>query len=472
MKAGQEGGSTGLRAAQGGGSTGLRAALEPARVPALAPGARRTRTPPRTSLRGRRSPHDAHASRRRRHLYARPVRRFSPDSPWRLDPAITFLNHGSFGACPLPVLAHQRALIDELEAEPVAFLDTTIESRLDEARIIVARFLHADPDGLVFVPNATNGVSTVLRSVRFESGDELLTTNHEYNATLNALAEVARAAGATVVTVQLPAEITSDDEVIEAIRAAATPRTRLAMISHITSPTATILPIERIVRELNDRGVDTLVDAAHAAGQVPVDIEALGAAYWTGNGHKWLCGPKGSGMLHVRADRRDRIRPLVISHGWNDRRPERPRLWKDFDWTGTPDPSSYLALPAAIATMRGLHPQGWPGLMAQNHQLVVDGRTLIANALRVDQHTPAAMHGSMATVSLAMTPTDEAARRLKRALTDEDRIEVPITPFPVPAGRSDPSAPPSAVVVRISAQHYNEIDDYARLADALTRRLG
>lgn len=362
--------------------------------------------------------------------------------------------------------------MDVLEAEPVAFLDTSIESRLDEARQVVARFLHADPDGLVFVPNATNGVSTVLRSARFEAGDELLTTNHEYNATLNALAEVARAAGATVVTVHLPVEITSDDEVIEAVRVAVTPRTRLALISHITSPTATILPIERIVRELDDRGVDSLVDAAHAPGQVPVDVEALGAAYWTGNGHKWLCGPKGSGMLHVRADRRDRIRPLVISHGWNDARSERPRLWKEFDWTGTPDPTPYLTLPAAISTMRGLHPQGWPGLMAHNHQLVIDGRTLIADALGVNPQTPATMHGSMATVSLPIAPTDAAARELKQALIDEDRIEVPITPFPVPAARADPSVSPSAVVVRISAQHYNEIDDYARLADALTRRLG
>ncbi|TAL06038.1 MAG: aminotransferase class V-fold PLP-dependent enzyme [Chloroflexota bacterium] len=400
------------------------------------------------------------------------MRRFSPDSPWRLDPAITFLNHGSFGACPLPVLAHQRALIDELEAEPVAFLDTTIEARLDDARHVVARFLNADPDGLVFVPNATNGVSTVLRSLRFEPGDELLTTNHEYNATLNALAEVARAAGATVVTVQLPAEITSGDEVVEAVRAAVTPNTRLAMVSHITSPTATILPIEQIVRMLDDRGVDTLVDAAHAPGQVPVDVEALGAAYWTGNGHKWLCGPKGTGMLHVRADRRDRIRPLVISHGWNDPRSGRPRLWLEFDWTGTPDPTSYLTLPAAISTIRGLHPNGWPGLMGQNHQLAIDGRRLIADALGVTPRTPESMHGSMATIPLPMTPSDEAARALKRALIDEDRIEVPISPFPVPAGRRDASAPPSAVVVRISAQQYNEIDDYARLADALVHRLG
>ncbi|MEO8469525.1 MAG: aminotransferase class V-fold PLP-dependent enzyme [Chloroflexota bacterium] len=400
------------------------------------------------------------------------MRRFSPEFPWRLDPAVTFVNHGSFGACPLPVLAHQRALIDELEAEPVAFLDTTIEARIDEARHAVARFLNADPDGLVFVQNATSGVSTVLRSLEFAPGDELLTTNHEYNATLNGLAEIACRAGARVVIVQLPLEITSDEEVLEAFLAALTPRTRLALVSHITSPTATVLPIERIVRELDERGVDTLVDAAHAPGQVPVDLEALSAAYWTGNGHKWLCGPKGSGVLYVRADRRAMIRPLVISHGWNDPREERPRLWKEFDWTGTPDPTPFLTLPIAITTMRGLHSQGWPGVMAANHELAMEGRTLIADALGVTTHIPEAMHGSMAIIPLPMASTDDAARALKLALANEDRIEVPITPFPVPAARVEPSDPPSAVVVRTSAQRYNEIDDYARLAEALSRRLG
>lgn len=400
------------------------------------------------------------------------MRPFSPEFPWRLDPAVTFVNHGSFGACPLPVLAHQRALIDELEAEPVAFLDTTFESRIDEARHAVARFLNADADGLVFVQNATSGVSTVLQSLEFAPGDELLTTNHEYNATLNGLAEVAGRGGAKVVTIQLPLEITSDDEVVEAFRAALTPRTRLGLVSHITSPTATVLPIERIVRELDQHGVDTLVDAAHAPGQVPVDVEALGAAYWTGNGHKWLCGPKGSGVLHVRADRRDRVRPLVISHGWNDPRTERPRLWREFDWTGTPDPTPYLTLPAAISTMRGFHPEGWPGVMAANHELVIEGRNLIANKLGATPRIPEALHGSMAIIPLSMTLTDEAARSLKIALMSEDRIEVPISPFPVPAARAAPSDPPTAVVVRISAQRYNEIDDYARLADALARRLG
>jgi len=394
---------------------------------------------------------------------------FAPETPWRLDPSVTFLNHGSFGACPVPVLERQRALIDELESQPVAFLQTTMDARMSAAREAVAAFLNADPEGLAFVQNATTGVSTVLRSLPFDAGDELLTTNHEYNATLNALAEVARHSGARVVRADLPLEVGSDDAVVAAVLDAVTPRTRLALISHITSPTATILPIEILVRELAERGVDTLVDAAHAPGQVPVDLTALGASYWTGNGHKWLCAPKGSAVLHVRSDRRDRIRPLTISHGWNDPRPDRPRLWKEFDWTGTPDPSPALTLPAAIDLVGHLHPDGWPGLMSSNHRLAIEGRRRIASALGVETTIPPELHGSMAIVRLPIEATDAAAQRLHDQLQTDERIEVPITAFPVRAARATPTDDPTALAVRISAQRYNEPSDYDRLAEALVR---
>ena len=403
------------------------------------------------------------------------MRPFGPDSPWRLRPDVTFLNHGSFGACPAPVLDRQRELVDELEAGPVAFLDTTFEDRLDAARWAVAEFLNADPEDLVFVPNATTGVSAVLRSLRFEPGDEILTTDHEYNATLNALAEVARASGAEVVIARLPLEIESGEQVLATILEAVTPRTRLALVSHITSPTATILPIEEIVRELDARGIDTLVDGAHAPGQVPVDLRSLRAAYWTGNGHKWLCGPKGSAVLHVRDDRRDRIHALTMSHGLNDPRLDRPRLWKEFDWTGTGDPTPALALPTAIDVIGRLHLNGWPGVMAANHDLAIEGRRRIAEALGVTPRIPAALHGSMAIVPLPIPTTAATAATalaLKTTLMDEDRIEVPITAFPVPAARLRQGDEPVALAVRISAQRYNEASDYERLAEALVRRLG
>lgn len=400
------------------------------------------------------------------------MRPFSPETPWRLRPDVTFLNHGSFGACPAPVLERQRELADELEAGPVAFLEATFEDRLDAARRAVADFLVADPEDIVFVPNATTGVSAVLRSLHFEPGDQLLTIDHEYNATLNALAEVARTSGAEVVIVRLPLEIESGGQVLEAILEAVTPRTRLALVSHITSPTATILPIEEIVRELDARGIDTLVDGAHAPGQVPVDLRRLGAAYWTGNGHKWLCGPKGSAVLHVRPDRHDRIRALTMSHGLNDPRPDRPRLWKEFDWTGTGDPTPALTLPTAIDVIGQLHQDGWPGVMAANHDLALEGRRRISEALGVTPRIPAALHGSMAIVPLPVVATTATAQVLKTLLMDEDRIEVPITAFPVPAARHRQADEPSALAVRISAQRYNEISDYEHLAEALVRRLG
>lgn len=394
---------------------------------------------------------------------------YGPGSPWRLDPSIVFLNHGSFGACPLPVLEAQRSLLDRLEADPVRFLAREIDDRLAGARAAMSAFLGADPEGLVFVPNATTGVSTVLRSLAFRPGDELLTTDHEYNATLNALAEVARRDGARVVIARIQLPIRGPDEVVEAILAAVTPQTRLALVSHVTSPTAAVLPIERIVRALDARGVDTLVDAAHAPGQVAVDVGALGAAYWTANGHKWLCGPKGSGVLVVRADRRDRIRPLVVSHGWNDAA-DRPRLWKEFDWTGTADPTPYLALPDAVRVVAALHPDGWPGVMAANRALAIEARGRLLATLGTEPLVPESMVGAMAAVRLPGDWTTAALEALERGLHD-DGVVVPVVGFPVPAARALAGDPPAFGIVRASAQRYNEPADYERLAVALAVRL-
>jgi isopenicillin-N epimerase len=194
-------------------------------------------------------------------------------------------------------------------------------------------------------------------------------------------------------------------------------------------------------------------------------------AHWTANGHKWLCGPKGSAVLHIRSDRVDRIRPLIVSHGWNDVRPDRSRLWKEFDWTGTLDPTPYLALPEAIRVVGSMEPGGWPARMTANHELVIEGRDIIARALGVTPRIPAALHGSMAIVPLPLPAREAAIKALKIELMDEDRIEVPISGFPAPAARRLPGDPPLAAALRISAQRYNEPADYERLASALARRL-
>lgn len=393
---------------------------------------------------------------------------------WRLDPAVTFLNHGSFGACPEPVIAAQAAWRDRIEADPVRFFSRELEGHLDAARMTLGGFLRGDHEGIAFVPNATSAVSTVLGSLRFAPGDELLTTNHEYNATINALAAAARRDGARVVIARVPFPVAGAGEVVEAVLAAVTDRTRFALISHVTSPTALVFPIADIVRELDRRGVDTLVDAAHAPGMVAVEIDSLGAAYWTGNGHKWLCGPKGSAILWVRADRRAAIHPLVVSHGANDPRPDaggRSRFRLEFDWPGTVDPTPYLAAADAVSLVADLAPNrgGWPAITTANHELAVEGRRRLVAALGLEVSAPETLLGSMATIELPLPPSDESAMALNLALAEEDGIEVPVGAWPVLAARA--SDGPRSTLLRISAQLYNEPADYEALADALVARL-
>jgi isopenicillin-N epimerase len=381
---------------------------------------------------------------------------------WGLDPSVDFLNHGSFGACPREVLAIQAALRDRMEAEPVRFLWRELETLLGESRNALAPFIGVDPDDLAFVTNATTGVNTVLQSLRFEPDDELLTTDHEYNAVLNSLHVVAARDRARVVVAHVPFPIREPSEVTAAVLGAVTSRTRLALVSHVTSPTALVFPAADLVRELEARGVDTLLDAAHSPGMVPVDLGGIGAAYSTGNAHKWLCAPKGAAFLHVRRDRRDRVRPLVISHGANDPRTDRSRYRAEFDWTGTADPTAVLSIPGALRFVGGLLPGGWPEIMSRNHELALDASRIICDALDIAPPAPAAMIGAMAAFPLtAQLPDDLDAR-----LFDEHKLEVPVTSWPVPAALR-PDARPQARLLRISAQAYNDRSQYERLAEAL-----
>jgi len=299
---------------------------------------------------------------------------------WPLERDIAFLNHGSYGACPREVLDVQAALRAELEAEPVRFLGRELDGRLDEAREALAAFVGGDADDLAFVSNATSGVNAVLRSLALKEGDELLTTDHVYGACRNTLDFVARRTGARVEIVPIPFPVSSPDVIVESVMARVTPRTRLALLDHITSPTGLILPVERLIAELSQRGVETLIDGAHAPGMVPVDLRRLGATYYSANCHKWICAPKGSAFLWVRRDRQADIHPLTISHGATGEHPGRTRFRLEFDWTGTQDPTAWLSVPKAIDYMGKLVSGGWPALMARNRALALAARELLCAA--------------------------------------------------------------------------------------------
>ena len=383
---------------------------------------------------------------------------------WSLERGLVFLNHGSFGACPTEVLRHQAALRAEMEAEPVRFLSRELDDRLDVARAALAAFLGADADDLAFVTNATSGVNAVLRSRVFAAGDELLTTDHVYGACRNTLNFVAERAGARVVIVTVPFPIGSPDEVVEAVLAKVTPRTRLALLDHITSPTALILPIERLIAELGARGVDVLVDGAHAPGMVPLNLATLGATYYSGNCHKWLCAPKGSAFLWTRRDRQADVRPLTISHGATAVRPGRSRFRLEFDWTGTSDPTAWLTVPKAIEYLPTLVEGGWPALMARNRALALEARRLLCAAAGTPPPCPDEMVGSLAAVRLPDGTAEVGWRRpdpLQPRLFEDWRIEVPVMSWPAAPRR----------LVRISAQLYNRREHYERLAEALRKEL-
>jgi isopenicillin-N epimerase len=383
---------------------------------------------------------------------------------WPLERGLVFLNHGSFGACPTEVLRHQATLRAEMEAEPVRFLSRELDGRLDAARAALAAFIGADPDDLAFVTNATGGVNAVLRSRVFAAGDELLTTDHAYNACRNTLNFVAERAGARVVVATVPFPVASPDEVVGAVLAQVTPRTRLALIDHITSPTGLILPIERLIAELAARGVDVLVDGAHAPGMVPLNLATLGATYYSGNCHKWLCAPKGSAFLWTRRDQQRDVRPLTISHGANAVLPGRSRFRLEFDWTGTSDPTAWLTVPKAIEYLGTLVPGGWPALMARNRALALDARRLLCAAAGTAPACPDDMVGSLASVRLPDGTAEVGWRRpdpLQQRLFEDWRIEVPVMSWPAAPRR----------LVRISAQLYNRPEHYERLAQALGKEL-
>jgi len=376
---------------------------------------------------------------------------------WKLDPSVVFLNHGSFGACPKVILDKQTQWRSQLESQPLRFFMREFEELLDRSRDSLAAFVGAVPEELVFVPNATTGVNAVLRSLTFSPDDELLTTNHEYNASRNALDFVAHRSGARVVVAHIPLPIESPQQIIEAVMAQVSTRTRLVLLDHVTSQTGVIFPIAELVSKLREYGIDTLIDGAHAPGMLPLNLQEIGSAYYTGNCHKWLCAPKGAAFLYVRRDKQSEIRPLTISHGANSPRTERTRFQLEFDWMGTTDPSAYFCVPAAIEFMGSLLPGGWQELMERNHRSALAARQLLCNALGVQPLASEEMIGAMAVIPMPPVLDNRSVLSLHDELLDKFGIEVQIVPW---------SEKPR-LLLRISAQIYNTQEQYEYLGSAI-----
>jgi len=355
---------------------------------------------------------------------------------WALSPEVLHLNHGSYGGCQARVIAEATRLRRELEAAPMKFFGLAWQGLLDHARETLAAFVGAPAERLVFVPNATHGVAIAIASCRVDAGDEILTTNHTYRAVRNQLARLAEARGARVHTLAIPLPF-DPDAMVAAIEAAVTPRTRLVVLDHVTSPTALIFPLERIVPGLVARGIQVVIDGAHAPGQIELDISALGPTYYAGNNHKWLCAPKATGFLVAHGP----ALPLVTSHGASPDYGPANRLHAELDWAGTADPTAHLCVPAAIAAVAD-----WPATRARNHALVLALRDRVIAALGGDERhhlAPAAQLGCMAAIPVR---GPESPFDLTQRLLRED-VELPIVDWP------------GQPLVRISAHLYNDERD-------------
>jgi isopenicillin-N epimerase len=377
---------------------------------------------------------------------------------WPLDEKIVYLNHGSFGACPRYVLDRQTHYREQFEQQPVRFLMREMEELLNRSRQRVATFVNSKEEDLVFVQNATVGVNTVFRSLRFSPGDEILFTNHIYGACKQLLEYVAELTGAKLVEATYDFPIQSSDLIVEAIISKVTAHTRIALIDHITSATALVHPVETIVRELEKRGVDTMIDGAHALGSIPLDLEKIGAAYYTANCHKWLCSPKSAAILHVRGDKQKGIVPVVVSHAGHKAEPFSER----FFWPGTYDPTSAICAGDSIDYLESVFSGGWTAVMHRNHDLCLDARDLICSELQIDKPCPDPMIACMATFPLplpaAATAHDyKSFDPLQELLYQKYNIEIPVWNW---------SSPPSRLI-RIAVQLYNSMDQYRYFAEVL-----
>ncbi len=370
---------------------------------------------------------------------------------------IAFLNHGSFGARPQPVFEAYQRWQRELEAQPVEFLGRRITELLAGARASLAAYTGTRADNIVFVPNTTHGVNIIARSLDLKPGDEVLATDHEYGAVERTWRFVCERRGAQFRTQPIPLPVTTPEAMIEALWAGVTARTRVIVVSHITSPTALIFPVAEIARRARHEGILTVIDGAHAPGQIDLNLEEIGADFYVGNCHKWLCAPVGAGFLYARPERQPLLEPLVVSWGWQSRNPSGSPFQDYFEWIGTDDPAAYLSVPTAIAYQRE---HDWPAVRAACHSLAREARERIGALTGLPHIAPDSPDWWAQMFAAPLPIADvEAMDELKRRMWEERQVEAPITQWR------------DQFFIRVSIQAYNAPRDVDRLLEGLARLL-
>lgn len=370
-----------------------------------------------------------------------------------LDPEITFLNHGSFGASPRPVWEAYQQWQARLERQPVQFIARELFGELKHARQVLGEYLNAPADDLVFIPNATFGVNIIVRSLKLKLGDQVLSTNHEYGACENAWDFMASKTGARLLRHPVPLPLAAPEEVADQIWEGVTPQTRVIFLSHITSPTAVRLPVELICERARQAGIITIIDGAHAPGQIPLDLRSIDPDFYVGNCHKWMLSPKGAGFLYARPDVQSLLEPLVVSWGWGDSPPYTTgsRFLDQLEWWGTKDPAAALSVPAAIQFMQD---HNWPAVQIGCQQILNKGIKEINQTTGFD-----AIYSSEAApfvqLAAARLPKIIDLNAFKSALYDQYHIEIPCIEW---HGQH---------FIRLSIQAYNTEEEIDRLLSAL-----
>ncbi len=378
-------------------------------------------------------------------------------SHFLLRPDVAFLNHGSFGACPRPVFDAYQAWQLELEREPVDFFVRRAPALLREARISLATYINCNPDDVVYVPNATFGVNIVARSLKLGAGDEVLGTDHEYGACNRTWRFLAAQRGFAYRMAAIPYPATTPENFVEQLFSQVSPATRVIFLSHITAPTALILPVAEVCRRAREMGIMTIVDGAHAPGQIPVDIEAIGADFYTGNLHKWLCAPKGAAFLHARRECQSLLDPLIVSWGWEAAVPGASPFIDHQEMWGTRDISATLAVPAAIQFQQEYN---WDAVRAGCREMLMQARPLIAAAVDAEPCAPDSGDWFMQMSAFKLPPTINGPE-LHTRLFQEHSVEIPVFPWDA-----------QTFMLRISVQGYNTWDDIQRLLEGLNTIMG